>query len=67
MKRRRSLATAWQPLLLALPLLLLVPACTTVPLDGRDPLDAGEWRTTKSRMHQELAMQCLQAGDVPRA
>lgn len=50
-------------LLLALPF----AACTTVPQPGHDPLDAGEWRTTKARMYQDLAVQCLAAGDHPRA
>ncbi len=50
-----------------LALALLVGACTTVPTTPRDPLDAGEWRSTKARMYQDLAMQCLGAGDHDRA
>lgn len=61
----RTLRTVLRPTMAAT--MLLVAACTTVRLDDRDPLDAGEWRTTKSRMHQDLALQCLQAGDVARA
>lgn len=55
------------PLLPRLALALaLTSACTTVAPD-RDPLDAGEWRTTKSRLYQDLALQCLQAEDHDRA
>lgn len=56
---------AW--LLLASLALPFVGGCTTVPQPGHDPLDAGEWRTTKARMYQELAAQCLAAGDHARA
>ena len=55
-----------QLLALVLPA-LLAGACTSVGTTPRDPLDAGEWRTTKSRMYQDLAMQCLRAGDHARA
>lgn len=63
--RRRLPLPSLLSLLLALP--VTTAACTTVSLDERNPLDATEWRTTKSRMHQDLALQCLQAGDVARA
>lgn len=48
-------------------LVFCLSACATNEPDGRDPLDAGEWRTTKSRMYQDLALQCLQAEDHDRA
>ncbi len=50
----------------ALPALLCF-ACTTTSPDHQQPLDAGEWRNTKSRMYQDLALQCLQAKDHERA
>ncbi|MBL8755706.1 MAG: tetratricopeptide repeat protein [Planctomycetes bacterium] len=48
-------------------MLLFLAACTSVTTNPNDPLDAGEWRTTKSRMYQDLALQCLQAQDHDRA
>jgi len=42
-------------------------ACSTVSPPAHDPLDAGEWRSAKSRMYQDLARQCLQAEDHERA
>ncbi len=49
------------------PLLALVAACSSVATTPNDPLDAGEWRTAKSRMYQDLALQCLRAQDHDRA
>jgi len=42
-------------------------ACSTTSDQSRDPLDSAEWKTTKSRMYQDLALQCLQAEDHERA
>lgn len=42
-------------------------ACSTPSDTKRDPLDSSEWKTTKSRMYQDLALQCLQAEDHERA
>ncbi|MCU0867049.1 MAG: tetratricopeptide repeat protein [Planctomycetes bacterium] len=56
------------PKLAALALLAwLGPACTTVVERPNDPLEATEWRSTKSRMYQDLALQCLAAEDHDRA
>ncbi len=52
---------------LALAVALLAAACATVGTGGRDPLDAGEWKSTKSRMYHDLALQCLRAQDHERA
>ena len=46
---------------------LLLAACASVDPAPRDPLDKGEWRSAKSRMYQDLAMQCLKAQDHDRA
>lgn len=45
----------------------LLGGCASTSADPRDPLDQGEWRNTKSRMYQDLALQCLQAEDHDRA
>lgn len=45
----------------------MLGGCATVETTPRDPLDAAEWRSTKSRMYQDLALQCLRAGDHDRA
>ena len=45
----------------------LFAACTTVATKDNDPLEAAEWRSTKSRMYQDLALQCLHAEDHDRA
>ncbi len=42
-------------------------ACSTTTPRGKDTLDAGAWRSAKSRMYQDLARQCLQAEDHERA
>ena len=42
-------------------------ACATSGSENRDPLDAAEWKSTKARMYQDLALQCLRAGDHGRA
>lgn len=47
--------------------LLAFAACTNVATAPADPLDAGEWRSAKSRMYQDLARQCLKAEDHDRA
>jgi Tfp pilus assembly protein PilF len=59
LRRCRAPALLW--------FLLPFAACTTVAPEPRDPLDALEWRSTKSRMYQDLAMQCLRAEDHTRA
>lgn len=51
----------------ALALAAILGGCTTFETTPRDPLDAAEWRSTKSRMYQDLALQCLRAGDHDRA
>lgn len=51
----------------ALALAAMLGGCTTFETTPRDPLDAAEWRSTKSRMYQDLALQCLRAGDHDRA
>ncbi len=43
--------------------LALLSGCTSMRSAPNDPLDAGEWRSAKSRMYQDLAMQCLRAQD----
>ncbi len=47
--------------------LALLSGCTSMRSAPNDPLDAGEWRSAKSRMYQDLAMQCLRAQDHDRA
>jgi Tfp pilus assembly protein PilF len=54
-------------LLLTLSLGLPFAACSSVGPKAQDPLDAGQWRSAKSRMYQDLARQCLQAEDHDRA
>ncbi|MBL9079446.1 MAG: tetratricopeptide repeat protein [Planctomycetes bacterium] len=46
---------------------LLAAGCTTTADEPVRALDSGQWRTAKSRMYQDLAMQCLQADDRDRA
>jgi len=55
------------PMRLVLWLCLALAACSTTGEPPRDQLDAGEWRSAKSRMYQDLARQCLQAEDHDRA
>lgn len=45
----------------------LAAACTSTSPGPRDPLDAAEWRSAKSRMYVDLARQCLRAEDHVRA
>jgi Flp pilus assembly protein TadD len=53
--------------LMLLVLAWLGASCTTVAERPSDPLEANEWRSTKSRMYQDLALQCLNAEDHDRA
>lgn len=41
--------------------------CTTVTPRPGNPLEATEWRSSKARIYQELALQCLAAEDHDRA
>lgn len=50
-----------------LPLLLACLSACTAGAERRDPLDAGRWRSAKSRMYHDLALQCLRSGDHARA
>lgn len=53
--------------LLAFAVAALAAGCQSLDNTPRDPLDAGEWRGTKSRMYIDLATQCLRAEDHDRA
>lgn len=48
-------------------LLVLAAGCQTVDSKPRNPLDANEWRSTKSRMYHDLALQFLRSEDHDRA